>query len=268
MQLSKRPIVLYDGILKQLQDGDNIGRYVFTVVSKDPDNDGDELQPFTQVHANTSGQSFNLKLPSNPEEGDTIKIIDIKSVFSQKSLVIEPNGNSIEGGTNNVELDVAGTIATFVYTDSDSGWILDVTGKSLNMLDDFNEYNIEPSTAEMGSRKGLFVYQTGNANKVGLASAHDIDKVPALGIIHEDNDVKVQVRSRAGAIVDVKIDNESIEDMEPGKHVFLSGTEDGKVAYDPDAEDVAVYQIVGTCNTGPSEGYIKLNLWVNPEIYA
>lgn len=267
MQLSKRPIVLYDGVLKQLQGNDNIGRHVMTVVSKSPGNDNDELFSFTQVHADTSSNGFTLKLPQSPEVGDLIKVIDIKSVFSINGISIDPNGKNIEGSNTTLDLDVSGAVVDFMYSGEDDGWILDIGGKNLNIFDDSIQYNIDPSIAEMGSRRGRVVYQTGLANTVALANANDVDKVPAFGVIVYDGDTYVKVRTKAGSVVEMKFDSEST--ISPGNHVFLSDLESGKIRTISDTDDpIVVYQRLGSCNDSPSEGYVKVNLWPNPEIYT
>lgn len=267
MQLSKRPIVLYDGVLKQLQGNDNVGKHVMTVVSKSLSNDNDELFSFEQVHVDTSSGGFTLRLPQSPEVGDFIKILDIKSVFSVNALSIDPNSKNIEGSSNILDLDVSGAVVDFMYSGEDDGWILDIGGKNLNIFDDSIQYNIAASTAEVGSRVGRTVYQTGTSNTVELANANNHNSVPAFGVIVYDGDTYVKVRTKAGSVVDMKFDSEST--FTPGDHVFLSDLESGKVRTITDTDDsVSVYQRLGTCNDNPSEGYIKVNMWPNPEIYT
>ena len=264
MQLSKKPIVLYDGVLKQLQANDNIGRYVLTVVSKSVGNDQDELFSFTQVHADTSSGSFELFLPQSPQLGDLIKVLDIKSVFSTNKLIINSNSKKIEGGVANIELDVSGAIIDFLYSGEDDGWILDIGGKNLNIFDDSLQYDIAPSTAF--SRRGRLVFQTGVANTVDLVNAGDTSKTPAFGTIVYDGDTFVKVRTKAGSVIECKFDSEA--SISPGDHLFVSKLETGKVTNDPDPQEVAFYQRIGSANDAPSEGYVKVNFWPNPEIYV
>lgn len=269
MEISKRPIVLYDGVLKQLKDEDNVGKYILTVVSKNPDNDFDELYSFTQIHANTATSSFSLLLPQNPSEGDFIKILDVKSVFDGNPLYIKSNGKKIEGTTTDITLDVNGAIVDFIYSGDEDGWLIDIGGRNLNVFDDAVEYSISPSTAEMGSRVGHLVYQTEQANTVDIADASDITRVPTLGVIQFDNDTRVQVKTKTGSVVDVKIDPNIANQINPGDHVFIASTRSGYATLDPDNDSTVVYQVIGICNDFPDgDGFIKLNLWLNPEIYA
>lgn len=267
MQLSKKPIVLYDGILNQLHDQDNIGRSVFTVVSKNTANDGDSLYSFTEVHANTSNGSFLLKLELDPQIGDIIKILDIKSVFSSNPILIDPQGNNIEGKSNIITLDVSGLIIEFIYAGSEDGWLMDIGGNNLNSQAEFIEYDIAPSTATIGSREGLLVYQTDQANTVDLTNASNDINVPAIGIIRSDGNTYVNVATKSGLVCDVKPDSDAAYIIEPGDHIFMSANETGKVTHNIENQSAAVFQRVGTCNASLSEGYIKINFWPNPEIY-
>lgn len=268
MLLSKKPIVLYDGVLKQLQSNDNIGKYVLTVVSKSASNNLDVLFSFTQIHADTTTNSFTLLLPQSPEIGDLIKVIDIKSVFSLNKLIIDSNGKKIEGAVGTLDLDVSGAIIDFIYAGEDDGWILDIGGKNLNIFDDSLQYDIAPSTAEQGSRVGRFVYQNGLTNTVELADASNSNKGPGFGVIVFDGNTYVKVRTKTGSIVECKVDTDSSV-VVPGEHVFISPIEPGKVTTKQDhVSGVSYYQRIGSCNTAPSEGYIKINMWPNPEIYV
>ena len=266
MQLSKRPIVMYDGILKQLQGNDNVGKYVMTVTSKSVGNNNDELFSFMQVHADSSAGSFTLKMPQSPELGDFVKVVDVKSVFSVNKITIDPNGKKIEGATGSIDLDVSGAIVDFIYAGEDDGWLLDIGGKNLNIFDDSIQFSIAPSDGTVGDRTGRVVFQTAVANTVDLADAGAATKVPAFGVVVHDADTYVKVRSKVGVVVDAKFDTLSTTPT-PGDHMFLSKQELGKVTNNQDFDDAEAVQRLGSCNTGPSEGYIKLNLWPNPEIY-
>ena len=266
MQLSKRPIVMYDGILKQLQGNDNVGKYVMTVSSKSVGNNNDEIFSFMQIHADSSAGSFMLRLPQSPTLGDFIKVVDVKSIFSVNKITIDPNGKKIEGATSSIDLDVSGAIVDFIYAGEDDGWLLDIGGKNLNIFDDSIQFSIPPSDATIGNRTGRVVYQTHIANTVDLADAGAASKVPAFGVIVHDSDIFVKVRTKVGIVVDVKFDTLSTT-LVPGDHIFLSKQELGKVTNNQDFEDAEAVQRLGSCNSGNSEGYIKLNFWANPEIY-
>jgi hypothetical protein len=72
---------------------------------------------------NTTSAGFTVTLPATPSAGDQIQLVDYAGTFDTNPLVINPNGNKIEGGTNNLQLGVEREGATLTYIDSTQGWL-------------------------------------------------------------------------------------------------------------------------------------------------
>ena len=77
---------------------------------------------FTAVNAgryalNTSGGSFVVTLPANPQTGDYVKLIDVAN-FSTNSVTVNRNGSTIEGFAENFVLDLGQSIIEFIYINS------------------------------------------------------------------------------------------------------------------------------------------------------
>jgi hypothetical protein len=72
---------------------------------------------------NTTSAGFTVTLPATPSAGDQIQLVDYAGTFDTNPLVINPNGNKIEGGTDNLQLGVEREGATLTYIDSTQGWL-------------------------------------------------------------------------------------------------------------------------------------------------
>jgi hypothetical protein len=72
---------------------------------------------------NTTSAGFTVTLPATPSAGDQVQLVDYAGTFDTNALVINPNGNKIEGGTDNLQLGVEREGATLTYIDSTQGWL-------------------------------------------------------------------------------------------------------------------------------------------------
>jgi hypothetical protein len=70
-----------------------------------------------RIIADTSDGSFVITLPSSPSLGDVIVIADGDD-WSANTLNVSPNGSTIEGFSDELELDVPGIRVDFVYSGS------------------------------------------------------------------------------------------------------------------------------------------------------
>jgi hypothetical protein len=74
------------------------------------------------IAADTSGGSFTLTLPLNPEAGDAVDIFDYAETFDTNPLTIARNGQPIESLNENLICNVEGAYFTLIYTGSTRGW--------------------------------------------------------------------------------------------------------------------------------------------------
>jgi len=73
---------------------------------------------------NTTSAACTVTLPSGtPTAGAQVQLVDYAGTFDTNAVTINPNGNKIEGGTNNLQLtgDREGVILT--YIDATQGWL-------------------------------------------------------------------------------------------------------------------------------------------------
>jgi hypothetical protein len=72
---------------------------------------------------NTTSAGFTVTLPATPSAGDQVQLVDYAGTFDTNALVIDPNGEDIEGGTDNLRLTGEREGAILTYIDSTQGWI-------------------------------------------------------------------------------------------------------------------------------------------------
>lgn len=73
---------------------------------------------------NTEVSAADVALPSAPELGDFVEILDLKNTFAINNCNLSFSGQPFNGDTNNPSLilEYAGTHVKLVYTDSITGW--------------------------------------------------------------------------------------------------------------------------------------------------
>jgi hypothetical protein len=72
---------------------------------------------------NTTSASFTVTLPATPSAGNIIGLIDYAGTADTNAIVINPNGNKIEGATANLALAGEREGVVLVYVDSTQGWL-------------------------------------------------------------------------------------------------------------------------------------------------
>jgi hypothetical protein len=83
---------------------------------------------FTAVKGNaypcdTTSAGFTVTLPATPSAGDQVQLVDYAGTFDSNILEINPNGEDIEGGTDNLALTGEREGVILTYIDSTQGWI-------------------------------------------------------------------------------------------------------------------------------------------------
>jgi hypothetical protein len=79
-----------------------------------------------RILADTSGGAFTITLPATASllVNDTIQIIDVTSSFGTNAVTLDRNGTLIQGGTDNLDLDINGATITIMYSGPTYGWII------------------------------------------------------------------------------------------------------------------------------------------------
>jgi len=83
---------------------------------------------FTAVAGNgyfvntTSGQ-ITVTLPSSPTAGDAVAIADYANTADTNNIIIDPNGNNIQGSASNFNLNTEGGTILLIYVDATKGWL-------------------------------------------------------------------------------------------------------------------------------------------------
>jgi len=77
-----------------------------------------------RILADTTSGVFTITLPLSPLDGDTIQVIDIASQFATNVLTVGRNGSNINGAAEDLDLDITGSIVSFVYTNATIGWFI------------------------------------------------------------------------------------------------------------------------------------------------
>ena len=72
---------------------------------------------------NTTSAGFTVTLPASPTAGQQVAVVDYAGTFDTNALTISPNGNKIEGGTDNLQLTGEREGATFTFIDSTQGYL-------------------------------------------------------------------------------------------------------------------------------------------------
>lgn len=75
-----------------------------------------------RLAVNTLSGPITMTLPSAVSDGSTIDIFDYTESFDSNNLIINPNGQRIEGITENLICDVKGASFSLIYGGVDQGW--------------------------------------------------------------------------------------------------------------------------------------------------
>jgi hypothetical protein len=72
---------------------------------------------------NTTSDSITVTLPATPSAGDQVQLVDYAGTFDSNALIIDPNGEDIEGGIDNLLLNGEREGVILTYIDSTQGWL-------------------------------------------------------------------------------------------------------------------------------------------------
>jgi len=71
----------------------------------------------------TTSAAITVTLPASPTSGQLIGLLDYAGTFATNNVVVNPNGNNLNGATTSVKLDQNNEGITFVYSGATQGWV-------------------------------------------------------------------------------------------------------------------------------------------------
>lgn len=79
-----------------------------------------------RILANSASTAFTITLPNVATLllNDTIQIIDIGGVAATNNINIGRNGAKIQNISDDLTIDVSGSIITLIYSGSNYGWVV------------------------------------------------------------------------------------------------------------------------------------------------
>ena len=80
------------------------------------------------VHCDTSGGQIVITAPASPVFGEKFAILDVISYASVNNIIVNGNGEKIQGSYDEFIVDIDGMISQFFYQDTEYGWRLDIGG--------------------------------------------------------------------------------------------------------------------------------------------
>jgi hypothetical protein len=84
---------------------------------------------------NTTSAAFTVTLPASPVAGDVLSLKDYANTFDTNNLTLNPNGNKIQGSTENFIISVEGANSQFIYVDATRGWVLTDASKASDIAE-------------------------------------------------------------------------------------------------------------------------------------
>jgi len=76
-----------------------------------------------RIFANSTSAAFTLTLPSAPNDGDTVQIIDVAGTFALNNVTIGRNGLKIQNLTEDLVLNLNNAAVTMIYSGATFGWV-------------------------------------------------------------------------------------------------------------------------------------------------
>jgi hypothetical protein len=80
-----------------------------------------------QYFIDTTGGAVTITLPSSPNTGDKIRVVDVASNFSTNNCIVDPNGENVNGASGSLTVAQDNAAFGIVYSGATYGWkILEV----------------------------------------------------------------------------------------------------------------------------------------------
>lgn len=76
-----------------------------------------------RIFANSTAGGFTLTLPSTPNDGDTVQIIDVAGTFKTNNVIIGRGGEKIQNLAEDLTLNLNNAAVTMIYSGSTFGWV-------------------------------------------------------------------------------------------------------------------------------------------------
>ena len=82
------------------------------------------IDAWTTVWADTSGGTWTLTLPASPQQGDKVRVVDVRKTFDTNALTIGRNSSNIMGDAADMTVSTEGASFELIYSDSTQGWVI------------------------------------------------------------------------------------------------------------------------------------------------
>ena len=89
----------------------------------------------TGYFVDTTSAAITVTFPATPSAGNVIGLKDYANTFDTNNLTIDPNGNKIQGVTENFIVSDEGAALNFIYVDSTRGWVLTDASKAADITE-------------------------------------------------------------------------------------------------------------------------------------
>lgn len=72
---------------------------------------------------NTTSGAITVTLPASPSAGNTVTIVDYAGTAGTNNIIIDPNGNKVEGNTSNSLISIDRQAYNLIYINATQGWL-------------------------------------------------------------------------------------------------------------------------------------------------